>query len=131
MLGSNRRDALSFFFAAWPQMQRTVFFLMAALALAARAADEPKPEPAKQNNFFERAAKVIGRDAKSVAHAAKQAGKDIGHAAAKAGKDIGHAATDVGKDIGHAASKAGKEIGDAFKASDQKADTGGKDSSKK
>jgi NAD+--asparagine ADP-ribosyltransferase len=112
-------------------VQRTICFLVAALALTARAADEPKPEPAKGDNFFERAAKVIGRDAKSVAHAAKQAGKDIGHAAGKAGRDIGHAATDVGKDIGHAASKAGKKIADAFKPSDQKAGTEGKDASRK
>ena len=123
------RHALCFFFAARPQMQRTVFFLMAALALTARAADEPKP--AEGDNFFERAAKVIGNDAKSVAHAAKGAGKDVGHAAAKAGKDIGHAAADVGKDIGHAASKAGKEIGDAFRTGDQKAGTEAKETSKK
>jgi hypothetical protein len=111
-------------------MHRSIVILITSLALAVHAADEPKPAPAKGDNFFERAAKVIGKGAKSVAHAAKETGKDIGHAAAKAGKDIGHAAADVGKDIGHAASKAGKEVGDAFRTGDQKAGTEGKEASK-
>ena len=52
-------------------MQRIILILMAALALAAYAADEPKTKPAKEDNFFSRAAKVISQDAKTVAHATK------------------------------------------------------------
>src|SRR5689334_7150952 len=51
-----------------------------------------------QDNFFKRAAKVIGRDAKSGAkqagHAFKELGKDVGHGTKKAAKDIGHGAKD-------------------------------------
>ena len=72
-------------------MQRIIVILMAALALAVQAADEPKAKPAKEDNFFNRAARVIGQDAKTVAHAAKQAGKDIGHAASKATKEVASA----------------------------------------
>ncbi len=72
-------------------MQRVIVILMAALALEVYAADEPKAKAAKEDNFFNRAGKVIGQDAKTVAHAAKQAGKDIGHAASKAAKEIASA----------------------------------------
>jgi lysylphosphatidylglycerol synthetase-like protein (DUF2156 family) len=89
-------------------MQRIIVIFMATLALAVHAADEPKAKPAKEDNFFNRAAKVIGQDAKTVAHAAKQAGKDIGHAA----------------------SKAAKEVASAFKAGDQKTGKEGKENSK-
>jgi len=89
-------------------MQRIIVILMAALALAAYAADEPKAKPAKEDNFFNRAAKVIRQDAKTVAHAAKQAGKDIGHAA----------------------SKAAKEVASAFKGGDGKTGKEGKENSK-
>ena len=115
---------------SWAQMHRIIVTLIAGLSLAARAADEPKDKPAKEDNFLERAANVIGQDAKSVAHAAKQAGRDIGQSASKAGKDIGQAASKAGKDIGHAARKAGKEIGEAFKAGEQKA-VEGKETSRK
>jgi hypothetical protein len=72
-------------------IQRSIVVLVAALALAVHAADEPKVKPAKEDNFFDRAAKVIGQDAKTVARAAKQAGKDIGHAASKAAKEVASA----------------------------------------
>ena len=83
--------------------------VIASLALAAHAADEKKPEPApaSKDNFFERAAKAIGKDAKGAAH---QAGQAYG----KAGKDIGHGASKTVKDVGHAmkesADKTGKQI---------------------
>jgi hypothetical protein len=72
-------------------MQRIIVILLATLALAVQAAGEPKAEPAKEDNFFNRAAKVIGQDAKTVAHAAKQAGKDIGHAASKLAREVASA----------------------------------------
>jgi len=72
-------------------MQRIIAILMAALALAVDAADEPRAKPAKGDNFFNRAAKVIGQDAKTVAHHAKEAGKDLGHAASKAAKEVASA----------------------------------------
>jgi hypothetical protein len=72
-------------------MQRIIVTLMTAFALAVHAADDPKAKPVEEDNFFVRAAKVIGRDAKAVGHSAKQAGKDIGHAASKAAKEVASA----------------------------------------
>jgi len=84
----------------------------AALALAAHAADEKKAEPATQDNFFKRAAKVIGHDAKAAAHQAGQAfsktGKDIGQGASKTVKDVGQAMKD-------SAQKTSKDVKDTFK----------------
>lgn len=61
-----------------------------ALATAAMTAgggeDRATPD---QDNFFKRAAKVIGQDARTATRGAKQAGKDVAHGAAKAGKDVG------------------------------------------
>ena len=97
-------------------MKQTIAILITGLVLAAHAADQKKPEtasaPATKDNFFERAAKAIGKDAKGAAH---QAGK----AYSKAGKDIGHGASKTVKDVGHAmkesAQKTGKEIKETVK----------------
>jgi hypothetical protein len=76
-------------------MKGAIALLTAALALSVWAADEPKSEPASQDNFFKRAAKVIGHDAKTGAHLAgqsiKETGKAIGHGTTKTVKDIGNA----------------------------------------
>ena len=76
-------------------MRMVIAMFVAALALTAQAANEQKSEPAEKDNFFKRAAKVIGHDAKTGARQAgqsfKQTGKAIGHGTAKAVTDIGHA----------------------------------------
>jgi len=60
-----------------------------------------------KDNFFKRAAKVIGHDAKSGAkqagHAFKQLGKDIGHGTSKTVKDVGRAMKDSAEKTGKAA----------------------------
>ncbi len=96
-------------------MKHTIAILIVSLSLAAQGAEQNKPEPpaqASKDNFFERAAKAIGKDAKGAFH---QAGQAYG----KAGKDIGHGATKTVKDIGHAmkesAQKTGKEIKETVK----------------
>ena len=82
------------------------------LTLAAYAAEEKKSEAGTQDNFFKRAAKVIGHDAKTAAHQAGQAfsktGKDIGHGASKTVKDVGQAMKD-------SAQKTSKDVKDTFK----------------
>ena len=84
----------------------------AGLALAAYAGDEKKAEPATQDNFFKRAAKVIGHDAKTAARQAGQAfsktGKDIGQGASKTVKDVGQAMKD-------SARKTSKDVKETFK----------------
>ena len=80
-------------------MKLAIAIVITGLALTAYAADQKKPEtasaPPTKDNFFERAAKAIGKDAKGAVHQAGQAygkaGKDIGHGAAKTVKDVGHA----------------------------------------
>ena len=76
-------------------MKQMMAILIAGLALAAHAAGDQKSEPAEKDNFFTRAAKVIGHDAKTGMHEAgrdlKKTGEDVGHGASKALKDIGHA----------------------------------------
>ena len=95
-------------------MKPTIAILIASLALAAQAADQKKPVPsqADKDNFFERAAKAIGKDAKGAVH---QAGQSY----SKAGKDIGHAASKTVKNVGHAmkesAQKTGKEVKETVK----------------
>lgn len=93
-------------------MKLTAAILIASLALVAYAADEKKPEtapaPATKDNFFERAAKAIGKDFKGAAH---QAGQAYG----KAGKDIGHGASKTVKDIGHAMKESADKTGKAVK----------------
>ena len=90
-------------------MKQTIAIFIASLALSAQAADEKKPATPDKDNFFERAAKAIGKDAKEAWH---QAGQSYG----KAGKDIGHAASKTAKDVGHAmkdsAQRTGKEVKD-------------------
>jgi len=77
---------------------------------AAHCADQPPVQD--QDNFFKRAAKVIGHDAKTGAmeagHAFKQLGKDIGHGTSKAVKDIGHG-------IKESAARTGKQAKETFK----------------
>jgi hypothetical protein len=95
-------------------MKQIIAILMASLALPVHAADEKKPEPtpATKDNFFERAARAIGKDAKGAVH---QAGQAYG----KAGKDIAHGTSKTVKDIGHAmkesAQKSGKEVKETVK----------------
>jgi gas vesicle protein len=95
-------------------MKQIIAILITGLALAAHAADDKKPEPApaSKDNFFERAAKTIGKDAKGAVHQA-------GQAYSKAGKDIGHGASKTVKDVGHAMKesidKTGKQIKDTRK----------------
>jgi hypothetical protein len=93
-------------------MKQIIAILITGLALAAHAADDKKPEPASKDNFFERAAKTIGKDAKGAVHQA-------GQAYSKAGEDIGHGARKTVKDVGHAmkesVDKTGKQIKDTRK----------------
>ena len=95
-------------------MKHVIAVLITGLALAAHAADEKKPEPtpASKDNFFERAAKAIGKDAKGAVHQA-------GQAYSKAGKDIAHGTSKTVKDVGHAMKesidKTGKQIKDTGK----------------
>jgi hypothetical protein len=76
-------------------MRMMIALFAAGLTLSALAADAQKSEPADKDNFFKRAVKVIGHDAKTGAKEAaqsfKQTGKAIGHGTAKAVTDIGHA----------------------------------------
>ena len=76
----------------------------------AYSADQPPSED--RDNFFKRAAKVIGHDAKTGAkqagHAFKQLGKDIGHGTSKAVKDIGHG-------MKESAERTGKQAKETFK----------------
>ena len=85
---------------------------VSSLTLAAYAAEEKKPEAGTQDNFFKRAAKVIGHDAKTAAHQAGQAfsktGKDIGQGARKTVKDVGQA-------MKESAQKTSKAVKDTFK----------------
>ena len=89
-------------------MKQTIAILIASLALAAQAADETKPAPAGSDNFFERAAKAISKDAKGAVH---QAGQAYG----KAGKDIGHGTSKTVKDIGQAMKESADRTGKAVK----------------
>jgi hypothetical protein len=76
---------------------RMVFAITALIAaLSTSAAEQPAPE---QDNFFKRAGKQIGKDAKA---GTKQAGK---------------AYSDAGKSIGKGTSKAAKDIGKSMKES--------------
>jgi non-homologous end joining protein Ku len=93
-------------------MRVAIAMLLAGLVLGAEAADAQKPEPADKDNFFKRAAKVIGHDAKTgakeAAQSAKQTGKAIGHGTAKTVTDIGHA-------MKESAEKTKKAAKDTFK----------------
>ena len=68
--------------------------------------------PPGEENFFKRAAKVIGNDAKTGAKQAgkafKQLGKDIGHGTSKAVKDVGHG-------MKESAERTGKQAKETFK----------------
>jgi hypothetical protein len=88
-------------------MKRMIPILITTLALAAQAADGQKAESTENDNFFKRAAKVIGHDAKTGVHEAgrdlKKTGKDIAHGTGKAVKDIGHAMKESADKTGKAA----------------------------
>ncbi len=89
-------------------MKQTIAILIASLALAAQAAEEKQPASTDKDNFFERAAKAIGKDAKGAVH---QAGQSY----SKAGKEIGHAASKTVKDVGHAMKESADRTGKAVK----------------
>jgi hypothetical protein len=71
------------------------FLILLATSLAVYAADEPKAKPA---NLFDRAIQKISQEAKTVAHAARQAGQDIGRAASKAAKEVASPFKKTGKE---------------------------------
>jgi hypothetical protein len=94
-------------------MNRVLMIVVATVCLCTRAAycaDHAQSEDG--DNFFKRAAKVIGHDAKTGAKQAGQAfkelGKDIGHGTSKAVKDIGHG-------MKQSAAKTGKQAKEAVK----------------
>ena len=76
-------------------MRSSLVVLMMLASLTVYAESEHKDEPAQQENFFKRAGKQIGHDAKSAVNQAGQAFKDagtqIGHGSVKAVKDLGNA----------------------------------------
>jgi len=78
----------------------------------AYGADQAQSEGKDKDNYFKRAGKVIGHDAKSGAKQAGQAfkklGKDIGHGTSKAAKDVGQGMKD-------SAERTGKQAKDAVK----------------
>jgi hypothetical protein len=86
-------------------MRSILFAALTALALNALAADA-KPEPDKEN-WFERAGKAIGSDAKAGWQKAKKGyakgGKQIGHDTANATKRVGKEMKESGKRTGQAA----------------------------
>jgi hypothetical protein len=94
-------------------MNRILMISVAAVCLCtpgAYCAEQGQSED--KDNFFKRAAKVIGHDAKTGAkqagHAFKQLGKDIGHGTSKAVKDIGHGMKQSAEKTGKQAKKAVK-----------------------
>jgi len=94
-------------------MNRALMIIVAAVCLCTRAAYCAEQAQAEDSdNFFKRAAKVIGHDAKTGAKQAgqafKQLGKDIGHGTSKAAKDIGHG-------MKQSAEKTGKQAKEAVK----------------
>jgi hypothetical protein len=82
-----------------------VFNVLAAPALNVLAADA-KPEPEK-DNWFKRAGKAVGSDAKAGWHKAKngyaKSGKQIGHDTANASKRVGREMKESAKRTGKAA----------------------------
>ena len=91
-------------------MKSIVCAALAALALNALAADA-RPEP-EQDNWFKRAGKAIGSDAKAGWQKAKngyaKSGKQIGH-------DTANATKRVGREIKDSAKKTGKAAKEEFK----------------
>jgi hypothetical protein len=94
-----------------------VVFTGCLCAPGAYGADQAQPDSKdkqsdSKDNYFKRAAKVIGHDAKNGAKQAGQAfkklGKDIGHGTSKAVKDVGHGMKD-------SAERTGKQAKDAVK----------------
>ena len=86
-------------------MRRMVLAILAVFTLGAVAAEEPAPK----ENWFKRAGKAIGKDAKAGWHKAKEGykkgGKQIGHDTASATKRVGHEMKDSAKRTGQAAKK--------------------------
>jgi hypothetical protein len=85
-----------------------VALMLGALIAQPLRAEESKPQeaPAKEN-FFKRAGKAIGRDAKAGWQKAKagyaKAGRDIGHGTANAARRVGKEMKESAKRTGHAA----------------------------
>jgi len=100
-------------------MKRTVAIALTSLALIAQAAEDKKSEPADQDNFFKRAAKVLGHDATVFGHDAKAAAQQAGDAYSKTAKEIGQGASKAVEDIAHgmkeSAKKTSKAVTDTFK----------------
>ena len=90
-------------------MRSILMAALAALALNAFAADA-KPEPEKEN-WFKRAGKAIGSDAKAGWQQAKKGyskgGKQIGH-------DTANATKRVGKEMKESAKRTGKAAKEEF-----------------
>jgi hypothetical protein len=88
-----------------------LLFTIAGFTLCALWAYGAEP-PQGEENFFKRAAKVIGNDAKTGVNQAgkafKQLGKDIGHGTSKAVKDVGHG-------MKESAERTGKQAKETFK----------------
>jgi hypothetical protein len=89
--------------------------LIASIAVVAGCLFAPAAwadEQKDPDNFFKRAGKVIGRDAKRGAHQAghafKELGKDIGHGTSKAVKEVGQGMKNSAKRTGKAAKEATK-----------------------
>jgi hypothetical protein len=91
--------------------QATWLLSIIAVSLSFHLAYGAEPSQGEEN-FFKRAAKVIGHDAKTGAkqagNAFKQLGKDIGHGSSKAVKDIGHG-------MKQSAERTGKQAKETFK----------------
>jgi hypothetical protein len=71
----------------------SLFLLGALMAQPLRAEEHKTPDAPAKENFFKRAGKAIGRDAKAGWQQAKQGyakgAKDIGHGTANAAKRVG------------------------------------------
>jgi hypothetical protein len=87
-------------------MRHLILIVCLALAPAALAAEAAKA-PAGKENFFKRAGKAIGRDAKAGWQQAKQgyskSAKDLGRGTASATKRVGGEIKDSAKRTGKAA----------------------------
>lgn len=88
-------------------MKPILILILASLSLAVEAADQKQPEPVSKDNFFVRAAKVIGHDAKTGAqeagHDLKETGQDIGEGTVRVLKEIGDGVVESAKRTGKAA----------------------------
>jgi hypothetical protein len=91
-------------------MRAAILIVAVALTPPAWAADPPggtQAQPAKEN-FFKRAAKAIGRDAKAGWNQAREG-------VSKTGKDVGHGTVDATKRVGREMKDSAKRTGEAAK----------------